>query len=155
MAVDTGATTEFIDSTGVIWEQDQVYTPNGWGYIDDLGANNSRADQNILGTADDPLYQTYREGLKGYRFDLPAGEYEIDLRFVEPLNLGSGRRVFSVSVNGKVVITDLDLAGEVKSFSPVVKIFEAFSTAKEGLTITFAPVKGKPVLSGIKIRKIS
>lgn len=155
LAIDTGASIEFIDSAGVVWESDQPYTPNGWGYLDDLGASNSRADQNILGTVDDPLYQTYREGLKGYRFDVPSGEYEIDLRFAEPLNLRSGRRVFSVSVNGKLVITDLDLAREAKSFNPVVKKFKAFSAAKDGLTITFAPINGKPVLSGIKVRRIS
>lgn len=155
LAIDTGARTEFIDSAGVVWESDQPYTPNGWGYLDDLGASNSRADQNILGTVDDPLYQTYREGLKGYRFDVPAGEYEIELRFAEPLNLRLDRRVFSVSVNGKVVITDLDLAREAKSFNPVVKTFKAFLTSREGLTITFTPINGKPILSGIKVRRIS
>jgi hypothetical protein len=33
---------------------------------------------------DEPVFQTTHEGLKSYKFDAPDGEYEIELRFIEP-----------------------------------------------------------------------
>ena len=37
----------------------------------------------IRRTADGPLFQTLRNGIEGYRFDVPRGVYEVELLFTD------------------------------------------------------------------------
>ena len=47
-----------------------------YGYI---GGKAVQTQTEIQQTDDCPLYQTMREQLEGYRFDVPAGTYELEL----------------------------------------------------------------------------
>src|SRR4029079_11775132 len=83
-------------------------------------------DKNIMGTWNDPIYQTQQIGIDGYRLDVPPGEYELTLHFAEieyaagkslPYNLSPSanatpvqERCFTVLINGKPVIENFDIA---------------------------------------------
>jgi len=65
---------------------DQPYHAGSWGHIGGkpfvIGKNSSLpygTDKNIAGTNNDPVYQTQQTGIQQYRFDVPAGNYELTL----------------------------------------------------------------------------
>jgi beta-galactosidase len=60
----------------VTWLPDQPYSEGGWGYI---GGKAVQTQTEIHLTADGPLYQTVRDGMDAYRFDVPNGRYEVEL----------------------------------------------------------------------------
>jgi beta-galactosidase len=153
LAVNVGSNAQFVDAWGTPWEADQLYAPGGWGYVG-ADAKETGTARNIYDTDEDPLYQTMREGLAGYRFDVPDGDYEIELRFVEREFEAAGRRVFGVSVNGLALVAQLDLAGQYGLLQPVVLRTRARAVSGSGLRIEFTPIKGLPVLSAVRVRRV-
>jgi beta-galactosidase len=150
LAVNVGSTSQYLDGSGRIWEADQRYAPGEWGYE---GGSTTNTNRNILGSPDDPLFQTMRQGLTAYRFDVPDGSYEVELRFVEPYFDQPGKRVFSVLLNGRPAIERVDL---VKNYGAAVARSHTFpvqATRKQGVTIHFQANSGEPVLSAIRISK--
>jgi beta-galactosidase len=90
-----------------------------------------------------------QEGLSSYKFDVPDGNYEVELLFAETKFEQPGKRVFSVKINGKTVIENLDVAATA---NPRLAFDRKFTTAANGgLTVEFVPVVGEPVLSGIRV----
>jgi beta-galactosidase len=151
IAVNVGSNADFIDEQNRVWLADQPYTAGSWGFIGDSAKwiYSSPPDRNILGTTDDPVYQTMQEGLSSYKFDVPDGNYEVELLFAETKFEQPGKRVFSVKINGKTVIENLDVAATAK---PRHAFDRKFTTAANGgLTVEFVPVVGEPVLSGIRV----
>ena len=158
-----------------IWIPDQPYRQGGWGYVDgkpfDSWPGNPTHDgvrkgvgANIKDTDLEPLYQTFLLGTTRYRLDVPEGKYEVVLHFTEPFNGnerkdgkrsgtdGNGDRVFDVSVNGTVCISNLNLAreyGEQRAVSKTIIV-----DTNNGLEVELVPVKGKPVISGLSIKKL-
>lgn len=158
-----------------IWIPDQPYRQGGWGYVDgkpfDSWPGNPAHDgvrkgvgANIKDTDLEPLYQTFLLGTTRYRLDVPEGKYEIALHFTEPFNGnerkdskrcgtdGNGDRVFDVSVNGTVCIPNLNLTqeyGEQRAVSKMIIV-----DTDNGLEVELVPVKGKPVISGLSIKKL-
>lgn len=153
IAVNVGSNAQFIDGNKVIWLADQPYKAGSWGYTgkDIKTIYSEPPDRNVLGTLDDPLFQTMQENLASYRFDVPAGVYEIELLFAEMKFEKAGERVFSVKLNDKSVLENVDLARDLGPWKAVVKSL-AYS-GNEGIRIDFVAVKGKPILSGIRIRR--
>jgi len=150
LGVNVGTEAQFADGAGPAWLGDQPYRPGGFGYE---GGEAQRTGVIITGTARVPLYITYREGLGGYRFDVPDGEYEVELLFAEPRETVAGRRVFGVAVNGVPVAARLDLAeragrGGTVSLTAVVRAAEG-----RGVRVSFTPIVGEPILNAIHIRK--
>lgn len=77
IAVNLGSSCYFqSDKSGVTWLPDQPYSEGGWGYI---GGKAVQTQTEIHLTADGPLYQTVRDGMDAYRFDVPNGRYEVEL----------------------------------------------------------------------------
>ena len=110
--------------------------------------------RNVLNTTEDPLYQTMQQGLAGYRFDVPDGKYEIELRFVEYEFTKPGQRVFTVSVNNDSALPMLDLARQFGPMQAAVLRLNARAAGGKGLLLDFASVTGRPVLSAIRVRRI-
>jgi hypothetical protein len=82
----------------------------------------------IEGTDDDPLYQTVRYDLRGYRIAAPNGKYQVTLQFCEPHYDKTGVRTFDVSVGGRSVLTRMDIfarAGKNKALNFTFKDVEA------------------------------
>ncbi len=156
LAIDVGAKTQFIDRTEAVWQSDKTYETGGWGYIgvelDDK--SEIRIARNVSGTADDPLYQTYRQSLTAYRFDIPDGEYEIEFLFVEPSVIKDGGRVFNVAANGVNLLKNFDLNKEAGLLKAVVKTFKIRTDGSKGLLLDFQAVKGETILSGVRLRRL-
>jgi len=177
IAVNVGAHWTFQDpSTKELWMADREYTPGLWGVeggepLIRTGGRQPKTglSNDILGTDNDPLFQTFVEGVESYRFDVKQGLYEVKLCLVEPnsktreeeliYNLGSeaeaeikeGSRVFSVDINGVRVLNHLNLARQHGPLQAAVYRFRIFANDPEGIRVKFIPQAGQPVLSGISI----
>jgi len=125
-----------------------------------------------MGTFDDPLFQTFNEGIESYRFDVKEGLYEVTVCFVEPnskstekeiiYNLSNntapevktGSRVFNLEINGKRVLNNLNLAKEFGPLYGVTYKFQIIAKDSEGIKVKFLPEEGKPIMSGIRVKPI-
>ena len=155
LAVDVGGEAEFLDETGTLWEADREYqSGNGWGYVDTGAKQDQKTDRNILQTADDPLYQSYRQGFSAYRFDVADGEYQIDLCFADPSVFKIGERVFNISANGVKLLENFDLSKDAGRLTAVIKTFKIRASGGKGLSLDFQPVKGETILNGIRLRRL-
>ncbi|MGH9464900.1 MAG: malectin domain-containing carbohydrate-binding protein, partial [Thermoanaerobaculia bacterium] len=65
----------------------------------------------VLGTDDDPLYQSVHAGPAfGYTFDdIANGTYDVTLFFVDTASSAAGQRQFDVSAEGVVVLDNFDI----------------------------------------------
>jgi len=99
------------------------------------------------------LYRNYREGT--FHYDIPAtpGKHEVVLSFFEPDKTAKkGSRVFNVSINGKKIEENLDIftvSGEA-SKKAVVRRYEIIND-ESSIKLSFEPIIGKAILSGIEI----
>ena len=158
-----------------MWIPDQPYKKGSWGYVDGVkfdswpdekfhdGIRNGVA-ANIKQTDDEPIFQTFRIGMTEYRLDVPAGKYQLELFFTEPFSKNemkntsrtgtseSEERIFSVSINQQLVIENLNLAAEIDYQTATIRTFEV--DAQKGIIINLLPVKGKAVISGIRIHRL-
>lgn len=153
IAVNVGSNADFIDESKIVWTADKPFQIGNWGFIGNNATEVSTL-RNVSGSLDDPLFQTMRENVSAYQFDVPNGKYEIELRFVEPKFKEGGRRIFDVAVNGKMILKNLDLAKEDGFMQSVIKKIAVSTADDQGIKIKFVAIKDKPILSGVKIKKI-
>jgi len=171
ITINVGSHSDFIDEeTGEIWISDQQYIQNSFGYV---GGNSFQQSEtkfqgsaaNIKATAKEPLFQTMREDIKNYKFDVPDGNYRISLLFTEPnrgaskeniYNLGSNAedtseklRVFNIIINGRKVKENLNLASDYGILHAVELNYHVES--EDGINVEFQPKYGKTILSGIRL----
>jgi beta-galactosidase len=151
LAVNVGSRAQVVDDDAVIWVGDQAYRAGGFGYVGGE-AKMFNKDLAIEGTRETPVYFSYREGLSAYRFDVPDGEYEVELRFAEPG--ANARRVFDVSVND-VALPRVDLAGEYGVARAAVLRVNATAVEGGGLVVRFTPVNVVPILNAIRVRRLT
>jgi len=149
LSVNVGGHVHYIPKYGSGWVPDHQYRPGGWGAV---GGEEKLTHRNILGSHKEPLYQFYREGIKMYRLDVPDGDYQLKLYFAEPEYKKSGKRVFSVAVNGRTIFDHLDLAGQFGAGWPLSKKVIVHATDGKGIKINFKALKGEPILNGIKLK---
>lgn len=130
--INVGSNCDFIDENGETWVADKKYEKGSWGFVDgeifrkSPGRIGTTAE--IVGTKNNPLFQTKREKLSTYRFDVPKGKYEIELGFADLYNApkalaydlsktnsiqNSDENLFDVLINGKVVLKDFSPFREV------------------------------------------
>ena len=150
LGVNVGTVAQFTDSARRAWAGDQPYRSGGFGYE---GGTAGRTGAIVTGTNQVPLFITYREGLAGYRFDVPDGDYEVELLFAEPVERLAGQRVFGVSVNGRTIADRLDLAERAGRGGAVHLVAIARASGGEGVRVTFTPITGKPILNAIRLRR--
>ncbi len=155
--INAGADFYFTDAENdILWLPDSAYEKGFSGFDGgrpymprDLGFGIAA---NILGTDRDPLFQTQRRAIKAYVFDAPPGEYELILLFAA-LDQGDAPSVFSLAVNGEVVLEKLDLRrafGTRKAVEKRVRIINSDSR----LTVEFRPIKGEAAVNAVGLRKI-
>ena len=92
------------------WADDYPGTPHFF-------ASQQRSFDPVAGTADAPLFQTFRYGMDKLRFNFPVpdGDYRVELYFTEPwYGAGGGMdctgwRLFDVAVNNKTMLHNLDI----------------------------------------------
>jgi beta-galactosidase len=160
-----------------LWMPDQPYKAGAWGWIggDPYKGTNNRitygSDKNILGTDNDPVYQTQQVGIKQFKFDVPDGEYELALHFAELVggetkealayNLDNNhkkeveeQRIFDVSINGISFLPKLNLAADFGYTTAVKKTTRITVQNGKGISIDFNAIQGKAVLNAVQLRKI-
>jgi beta-galactosidase len=151
LGVNVGGKAQVADARGLVWLGDQPYVAGGYGYV---GGTPTMFDKDlaITSTPQPPLYFTYQEGLSSYKLDVPDGDYEVELLFAEP-SARPGERVFGVTVNGRPIVENLDLSATHGVARAVTYPARATATGGAGITVQFVPVKGKPILNAIHVRK--
>jgi hypothetical protein len=104
----------------------------------------------LAGTTDDRLYQSWRYGNFSYAVPMANGDYMVTLKFAESLWSQVGKRVFNVSAEGKVVISNLDVVAKVGPLA-AYDVTLPVTVADGVLTINFKSVVGNAMVSGIKV----
>jgi len=142
----------YTNANGDVFAPDRAYGVGSFGY---LGASSTRTTKaSIDGTDDDPLYQALRQGMTGYRFDVPDGTYSVDLRFAEIVAKKAGARVFSVSIEGQPVVSSLDVYREAGRNAALDRTFEVEVTDGH-LDIAFTAQRGdQPIVSAILVTEL-
>lgn len=167
------------EERGIIWIPAQPYREGGWGWIGGKAfkqPNNNRlpygTDKNVIDTESDPVYQTQQEGIKTFRFDVPAGDYELVMHFAElmgatakgiPYNLSLGpdpskatvNRTFNISINDTRVLTTFNIAAQYGISKAVSKKFQVHVTGSQGIQVDFQAITGEPVLNAVQLRKLN
>lgn len=174
LTINVGAHVQYKDPISKeVWIADQEYKEGSFGYV---GGEVFQKDKNkiqgtasdIQGTENDPLFQTMREGIEAYRFDVENGKYYVTLMLAEPqfnasealiYNLSSSEenseetvRSFDIMINGKLVQQDLNLARDYGKIRAVTITFEVQS--RDGINVEFVKNSGESILSAIKLEKL-
>lgn len=158
VAVNVGSDCYFQSArSGLTWQPDRAYTPGSYGYI---GGKAVQTQTEIQQTDDCPLYQTMREQLEGYRFDVPAGTYELELLMTDihqrqqasayllgrEDGVAGADSLFQISVNGWVLESDYQ---PERKFTAVRKRY-VIQNQQDHILVNFT---GGGYLSGIQLRK--
>ncbi len=87
-----------------------------WGYMNEIFLRVPKGRDDLY-----PATVELARALSFYRFDVPSGKYEIELRFAETKFETAGKRIFDVKVNGLPFIDKLDLAQSPGAFRAFTK----------------------------------
>jgi beta-galactosidase len=141
---------QYLEPGGTVWEACRDYASRGWGRV---GGKLQTTHHRIFGTSDDALFQATIDGIQELRFDVPDGEYEVELRFAETQEKRPGERVFDVAVNGEPVCAGLDLAATAGPYSAVTKTAHVECGGGRGLRVEFRAVRGEATVSAAKVTR--
>ena len=119
----------YTDTLGNVWSADENFS----------GGSTVASGGTITGTNDSTLYDTQRYGTFSYTFNVPAGSYQVTLKFAETYSgdFAAGDRVFNVSINGTTVASNLDIFSQVGSNAADDKVFNNVSPSGGTITIQF------------------
>jgi len=176
--INCGGEYYYTDNENQLWLPDKEYKAGSYGFVggekysfSSWNGTHPATDRNVLGTDEDRLYQSLREGMTAYQFDLPNGVYEISLGFAELLNETelakadtltgkiiinnkSNQRIFNVEINDTKIIENLDLSAEYGSLRAINRRYEINCTGNNGIKISFIPIKGNSIINNIRIRRV-
>ena len=128
--VNAGGRLPYTDADGKTWEVDRYLT----------GGTRASAATAIAGTSDQAEYRTYRYGTFTCTLPVQPGRYLLRLKFDEPFWKARGKRVFSVTADGKALLTHYDVFAEVGANRAVEKTFTLTIRPKQqSLTLKFNP----------------
>ena len=138
---------------------DQSYVPAGFvkartapdTRIGPLGGRVVTYQNPVEGTEDDPVYQSVRYYLDGYRLKTPNGSYTVTLQFNEPHYNEAGKRVFGVKLQGKTVIDRLDMIEKAGKNKAIDYVYKDVKVADSALMIEFIAIIEYPCIAGIVI----
>ncbi len=143
----------YIAANGDEYIADQEYSvSNGAGYVDGYS---SFVSSPILGTEDQTLYQSERWGVSEYKLDLPNGFYDVKLQFAETCFNDEQGRVFSVWLEGKKLISDLDIYEEAGANSNYALDYTFTIEVKDNqLNIQAQATVDEPKFSAISVKHL-
>ncbi|HYO10797.1 MAG TPA: malectin domain-containing carbohydrate-binding protein [Tepidisphaeraceae bacterium] len=124
-----------VDSRGRAFQPGDVYF---------TGGTNISSAYDVLGTPDDPIFSSYRQGAS-FTFAKPvaSGNYALWLEFADPASAAAGERTFDISAEGTLVLNDFDVfaAAGGAAKSAVVRQFNIAVTDGR-LDLAFTGVAG-------------
>jgi hypothetical protein len=144
----------YTDGGSDTWSADQAYTPtNGAGYVQNP-SKTATTKSGIDGTTDDPLYQAARVDAMTYRFTgLPAGVYQLELKFAEIQNKKAGQRQFDVIVNGAPYLIAFDVSALAGKNTALDRSTYVTVPASGEINVQLATRRstGVPILNAIRV----
>lgn len=135
---------------GQFWSGDRYYHN---------GVEVQRHDS-VSGTEDEALYQNERFG--NFTYVIPValnGRYTVTMKFCEswfgqgrPANGGTGKRVFDISFNGRILLRDFDVFKEAGSLRALDKTFRGMTPNAQGkLVFAFTPSHNYAMINAIEV----
>lgn len=114
-----------------------------------LGGDTSQAPVPVAGTADTPLFYSYRSSSQ-FSFSQPVanGDYELWLEFTEPTFTQPGQRVFNVTANSQPILTNYDIVADAGAGQAVAKAFDVQVTGGS-LNLSLEGVVGDAIVSSV------
>jgi beta-galactosidase len=173
LGINIGSYFYFYDqSQNITFVPDQPYKEDWFGHQNGTAFGmtkdkNQGLPHNIKNTNAEPLFQTLLEGCEVYKVDVPEGNYNVTLYFVEPqikpteniYNLSGNtsetdkkQRIFDVYINDRLIEKQLNLAQSYPEKYGVT--LKTNIQTKKGLTLKLNAVEGLPVISGVLIEKL-
>jgi hypothetical protein len=131
----------YVDTAGIPWLAES--SVSGGAVFETTAA--------IANTTDPGLYRTVRYGAFRYTVPVANGARTVRLRFAEIYFNQTGRRVFSVRINGTQVLTGFDITAAGGAFAAVDREFPVEVT-NGAVVIEFLPVVENPSVAAIEIR---
>jgi beta-glucanase (GH16 family) len=109
----------------------------------------------VLGSDDETLYQSYREGDVRVSHPLAEGVYDITFHFAEPFDIKADERIFEIIIEERTALKDLDvmLLRDVKVKSALTVTIPDVQVIDGQLDIRFRASKAKAILNGLVVRK--
>jgi fibronectin type 3 domain-containing protein len=152
---DVGASTGFTDASGRVWSADT-------GLFSPSAPNENPNSLTIANTTSDlqTLYRSYRGNVGSANprlitYSIPglaSGNYRVKLHFAERYWTQSGKRLFSITAEGRAVAADLDLyAAAGGQNSAVTLTIPNLSVTDGSLTLALQALSDYSSLAGIEV----
>ncbi|MCX6876005.1 MAG: malectin domain-containing carbohydrate-binding protein [Verrucomicrobia bacterium] len=116
-----------------------------------LGGQTASFTAPVAGTTEPTIYQTVRFDLNGYQLAVPDGTYTVTLQFNEPAYTAAGKRVFGVKLQGRQVVTGLDVFARVGANKALDLGYPDIAVSAGSLGIEFTREVEFPCIAGITI----
>lgn len=169
LAVNVGSNCYFTsDADALTWLPDREYSPGS--LFGRIGGHDIVSQDEIALTADQPLLQRAAADIRGYRFDVTPGLYEVELLFAD---LSSPSALSAYMLGGNAgnsgdtpAVMDIDINGvpAERAFAPAAsggvksRVSRRYHARVDGsgqLLVEFTPSsEGQTLLSAIKIRRL-
>lgn len=131
----------YVDSAGQNWSADYGYS----------GGNTHAVEGAVAAGSAWELYRTERFGAFRYRFEAPPGSYRVNLRFAEVHFGRPGERVFDVSINGQIALSNFDIVAAAGGPMRAVDRQFIVTAPEGGITIELIPRVENAKISAIEI----
>jgi len=135
----------YTDPLGRAWSADSGFS----------GGNTYSVASSIQGTSTPGLYQDERYGAMQYQFLVPYGAYTVNLKFAELYYTSPGQRIFTVVINGQIVLANFDIVAAAGSGLTAVDRQIPVNATNGQITIQFNPVLADPVINAIEITPVT
>jgi hypothetical protein len=116
-----------------------------------IGGNVARFTAPVADAVVPAVYQSVRYNLQGYSLNVPDGSYTVTLQFNEPAYAAAGKRVFGAVLQGRQVLTNLDVFARVGQNKALDLSFPGVPVTNGTLRISFTPEVEFPCIAGIVI----
>jgi len=166
---NTGQTRTFFTDTksNEQWIPDKPYTKGTWGYVGGSPWNSWSSPawngiregihKPIANTLSEPLFQTFVEGLSGWKADVPDGRYRVSVLLCEPFTArqrDNKERIFDLYLNEKTWEQHVNLEKQYGVQSAVIFDKEVEARNNEGITISYIMKAGQSILNGVRLQKL-
>ena len=115
------------------------------------GAVAAFPDNPIAGTTEAPLYQKVRYNLSAYHLRASNGWCKVTLKFCEPFYDAAGKRAFDVKLQGRMVLTNLDIFAKVGKNRALDYTFNDVAVTNGWLDIDFVPRIEFPSIAALAV----
>lgn len=116
-----------------------------------LGGSEAHFTAPVAGAAVAVVYQNVRYNLDGYTLKIPDGSYDVTLQFNEPAYAAAGKRVFGATIQGRQVLTNLDIFARAGQNKALDLNYPAIEVTNGTLAIRFTREVEFPCIAGVVI----